>query len=430
MIPVSSLQDILADNRRLVRQLKLFPRNVTVPKLTAYVAVGIRRCGKSYWLFQIMQQLAREGVPWTDLLYVNFESEQLLGFDVTDFNRILEAHAAAAPQSANPPVLFLDEVQNISHWEKFARRMADQKIATYLTGSNARLLGKDVASTLGGRFFSVNMFTFSFREMLQASGIETDGEAIRSTEGRGRVQGAFQSFLQCGGFPETLGATDEEKLAYLADIYRTIYLGDVVARNRIANPFALRLLLLKTAESVGQPLSYSRLASLVEQTGAKLSKVSVISHLNACCDACLLYAVSNYHGKLVERQTHPKFYFADNGILRLLRRDPASALLENLVALTLLRRHGLQDAVFYFEHNVEVDFYVPAEETAVQVCFTLAGNPATKEREVGALEKFSAYLPCRRRLILTLEEEGALESSAGPVEVLPVWKWLLQEMPF
>ncbi len=136
MIELSTLQNIIADNREFVKGIELFRRDIATPDFANCVAVGLRRAGKSYWLFQVMHDLVKEGEDWENLIYINFESERLIGFELSDFNRLLEAHYAAVG-SKSRPILFLDEIQIIDGWEKFARRMADGKITTFITGSNA-----------------------------------------------------------------------------------------------------------------------------------------------------------------------------------------------------------------------------------------------------------------------------------------------------
>ena len=426
MLDYALLEEVIADNRKFAKKVQLFQRDVVMQEFPACVVVGLRRCGKSYWLFQVMQNLVKSGVDWSQILYVNFESERLFGFDYRDFNRLLEANSAL---TGNPqrPILFLDEVQIVPGWEKFARRMADEKTRTYITGSNAKMLSSDVASALGGRYLLTRMMTLSFPEFLRAKGIPFDRGAVATTEDRGIIRNAFQRYLFFGGFPEVVKASKEMQLNCVDNVFQAIYLRDIIERCGVTNHKALQMMLRKLAESLGQPISFSRLTNILKETENKLSKVSVISYIGACEDACLLHTIPNIHGKILERETRPKYYFADNGLINLLRRDPEAALLENLVALSLLRRYKAKDAVYYYAHNVEVDFYVPEDELAIQVAVTLQHSPETLKREVGALEKFSKVYPCKRKIILTQEEEMQIDSSAGPIEVLPLWKWLLQE---
>ena len=142
-------------------------------------------------------------------------------------------------------------------------------------------------------------------------------------------------------------------------------------------------------------------------------------------DACLLIPIQNIADKLVERETNPKYYFADNGILNLLLLDADTSLLENLVAVTLLRRYGTDDAVFFYNRNVEVDFYLPDTGVAIQVCYTMNLSDETFQREVQALVKLNKVFECRQLLIITYDDEERIELEKCAIEVIPVWKWLL-----
>ncbi len=421
---MEKLRETLVDYRAIVESKLICPREIMLPAIPRCVFVGIRRSGKSYLLFAEMQRRLREGGSWSDMLYLNFEDERLLGFDVSDFNQILVAHAELSGRSGRP-ALFLDEIQIVENWERFARRMADAETEIYITGSNAKMLSVDVAAALGGRFMTVHVFPLSFTEMLRFANVPFDAAALSSTTGQAQIRRTFRRFFQKGGFPEC--AQLSENLDYLNDLFQKIFLGDIALRNGITNILPLRIMLKKMAESIGQPLSFSRVARIVSATGTRLTTPTVVNYVGYACDACLLFPVENIFGKLQDRESHKKYYFADNGLVSLLHFDAKADLLENLVAVELLRRHGRDDAVFYFRQQIEVDFYLPQTETAIQVCVELTGSPETMKRELGALEKLAKCLPVKRRLVITLEEEHRIETNFGLVEVIPAWRWLLAD---
>lgn len=181
----------------------------------------------------------------------------------------------------------------------------------------------------------------------------------------------------------------------------------------------------KLAESIKQPVSFTRITNIVASTGVKISKNTVINYMEYAKDACLLIPIQNIADKLVERETNPKYYFADNGILNLLLLDADTSLLENLVAVTLLRRYGTDDAVFFYNRNVEVDFYLPDTGVAIQVCYAMNLSDETFQREVQALVKLNKVFECRQLLIITYDDEERIELEKCAIEVIPVWKWLL-----
>lgn len=423
MIKPNILRQILLDNRRLVESKKIFPRDISIGDFPRCVLVGVRRCGKSYLLYSKIQSMLTAGKTWDDMLYLNFEDERLMGFDASDFNQILALHAEMTGRETLP-VLFLDEIQIIDGWEKFARRMADAEAQIYITGSNAKMLSVDVAAALGGRFVTVNVFPLSFSEMLKAKNVKAGLKEQSSTIEAALIQREFSSFFRYGGFPECLNFPD--KTEYLNTLFQKIYLGDIAVRNKITNIFPLRILIKKIAESVGQPLSYSRLTNIVTSLGVKISKNTTISYVQYAFDSCLLFPIKNIVGKLRDREDNQKMYFVDNGLIDLLNADPKADQLENVVALHLIRAYGLNDSVFFYRRDVEVDFYLPDYEQAIQVSVDLDSSPNTLQRELVAFQKMQKELPVKHRTIVTLNEEKTIETEFGSVEVIPVWKWLLK----
>lgn len=408
------------ENRKEVELQHVVPRNFQMEDFANYVLIGVRRAGKSFMLYQQIQQNLKRGITWDSMLYINFEDERLMGMTAQELNLILEVHGM---MSKERPILFLDEIQNINGWEKFARRLADNKYRVYITGSNAKMLGSDVATTLGGRYITKHIMPYSFPEFLQANEVSYDSNTLATTFGRAEVQRHFTNYFRFGGFPE--GARLASKRDYVNSVYQKIYLGDIASRNKIENQFSLRVLFRKLAESVKQPISFTRLTNIIASTGAKLSKPTLINYLEYSKDAFLVYPIKNIADNLTQRETNPKYYFVDNGIISILAMDVDTSLLENMVAMELLRRYGLEEQVFFYNKNVEVDFYIPDVATAIQVSYNPKKSDETWERESTALIKLSKVLDCKRLIILTYELEENIELKGLNIEVIPVWKWLL-----
>jgi predicted AAA+ superfamily ATPase len=415
------LKTVIADNQAEVPKYELTPRDFAFEEFGNYVFTGIRRAGKSYLLYQRMQQLLARGTGWDEMLYVNFEDERLIGMGVGDLSLLIEIHLE---MYGKKPVLFLDEIQNIAGWEKFARRMADSKHRVYITGSNAKMLSKDIQTTLGGRYLEVEVYPYDFKEFLMANHIHTSENTLFSTTGKAEMLRAFNDYFCFGGFPE--GALLTAKRDYLTSVYQKIYLGDIATRHGVDNTFALRILFKKLAESVKQPMSFTRLANIVSSTGAKVGKNTIINYIDYAKDAWLITSIQNIAGKLVDKETNPKYYFTDNGILNLFLLDGNTSLLENLVAIHLLRKYGRSDAVFFYHKGIEVDFYIPDEALAIQVSYNLDNAAGTFDRELSALLKITKVLPCNRLLIITRDTEQRLQTADHLIEVIPIWKWLLQ----
>lgn len=416
----SILKTVIADNQIEVPKYKVIPRGFTFEEFGNYVFVGIRRAGKSFLLYQRMQQLLTQGVTWDEMLYINFEDERLVGMSLEDLNLLLEVHLE---MYGKKPILFLDEIQNIVGWEKFARRMTDTKHQVYITGSNAKMLSQDILTTLGGRYIPIEVYPYNFKEFLTANEISIGEKSLLSTEGKAEVLRKFNDYFYFGGFPESAGFT--AKRDYLTSVYQKIYLGDIATRHSVDNTFALRIMFKKLAESIKQPTSFTRIANIVSSTGAKVGTNTIINYVEYAKDAWLISSVQNIAGKLVDKETNPKYYFTDNGILNLFLLDGNTSLLENLVAINLLRKYGRNDAVFFYNKGVEVDFYIPDEATAIQACYSLDNIDGTFDREVNALLKLPNVLECKRLMIITRDTEQILEIDDKIIEVIPVWKWLL-----
>jgi hypothetical protein len=414
------VKSVISGNVAEIPKFKVNSRNFRFEEAGNYVFVGMRRAGKSYLLYQRMQELISRGLKPHEILYINFEDERLSGMELNDLNLLLEAHLEMYDVK---PVLFLDEIQIINGWEKFARRLADTKYRVYITGSNAKMLSSEIQTTLGGRFIAVDVYPYNLKEYLNASNTEFSDNVLFSTEGKAAVLRTFNDYFHFGGLPESL--LFSSKRDYLNSIYQKIYLGDIAARYSISNIQALRLLFKKFAESVKQPVSYNRIANIVSSAGRSISVNTAINYIEYAKNAWLITPVQNIAGKIVEKETKPKYYFTDNGILNLFLLDGTTSLLENMVAINLLRIYGRSDAVFFYNKDIEVDFYIPETATAIQVCYNLDNTDGTSEREINALLKISKFLECKNLLIITFETEKTIEINGKEIKAVPLWKWLL-----
>lgn len=425
MIKPEVLREVMLENREEVMRHDVTKRNISLDGFDRQVLVGARRAGKSYLLYGKIQELIAEGHTWDEIIYLNFEDERLSGMELADLNMILEVHAGLSDKR---PMLFLDEIQNVDGWEHFARRIADNKFTVFITGSNAKMLSKDVSAILGGRYMTREVFPMQFNEYLAINSLDPTNELLTATTAsRGELMKFFEEYFEFGGFPEC--ATLPVKRDYLISLYQKIFLGDIAARNKIENIFALRVLIRKLAESIKQPLSFTRAANIVASTGTKIGKSTVINYLSYATDAYLILPVTNIADNLVDKVSNPKYYFIDNGIISLLALDIRSSLLENLVALKLLSTYGTkEEAVYFYNHGVEVDFYIPQIETAIQVCYTMNDAEGTFERETKALIKVQSRLACRRNIIVTYSDEDVIQKDGVKIEIIPIWKFMLNPL--
>lgn len=412
---------LIKEGQDEIREIELYERGFEFEEFGRYVLVGIRQAGKSYLLYQRAKKFIQEGRDIQDIVYINFDDERLLGMTADDFDLILQAYGT---MREGKPILLFDEIQNIEGWEHFARRLANQKYMVFITGSNAKMLSRDIATTLGGRFFDEKVFPYSFKEYLGAIGIELQDGWMYGKQ-RNTVQQKFADYFRWGGFPELL--LFKNKRHWLNSLYEKIILGDVIQRNNVKNEYALRLAVKRLAENVKQPTAYNRLANMVKSTGVSTNTASVIDYIRYVKEACLMFTLDNYASKFVEKETAKKHYFTDNGVLNIFLTDADTSLLENLCAISLYKKYNKDDdapGLYYYNRNIEVDFFVPDEALAIQAAYSIQ-NEETRKREVNALIELNKLKPLKKACIITFDEEEQIECENLVIDVIPIWKWLL-----
>ena len=417
------LKSVIFDQREIIQNARIVPRRYTFDSQANYVVTGLRRAGKSTLLYKIVRDLVESGVDWNRIIYINFEDERLAEFSIGDFNDILSVHSELSTQLG---YYFFDEIQNVNGWEKFARRLADAGERVWITGSNAKMLSSQIATTLGGRYLVKHVTPYRFDEYLDASGIAHDSNALYSTKAKGSIAGAFDAFYQHGGVPESLRYDSPRE--YVESVYQKVLLGDIAARNNVRNPDALRVLMKKVAETVCNETSATALHGMLNALGYKISKATLLDYLAMARESYLLFEVTNVVAKFVEREGNPKRYFSDNGLLNLFLIGKEPALLENEVAVAMLDAFG--EGLHYLKspkNGIDVDFYVPEQGLAVQVAYSLSDS--AKPREVGNLVKLANISDSALRLlIVTKEEERVIEEDGKRIEIKPAWKFLLQDL--
>lgn len=411
------LKQIIIDQKEMYLDNPLISRDYDLEENVNYCFVGIRRTGKSYMMYQQIHSLMNDGISSSQIVYVNFEDERLLEIGVDDLNTLVEIGIEFSGSNGKP-YLFLDEIQNVDGWEKFVRRVADMKYRINITGSNSKMLSKEIASTLGGRFMVMNVYPYSFAEYLSANHIENIMFDQISTKQRADIVSQYEDYVTYGAFPELVDI--KNKRPFLKNIYQIVYLQDIITRNKITNDIAVRLILKKIAESVTKALSFNRLTNIVKSAGISIGKQTVINYVGHMLDSYLIFSLQNYAGK----KTPPKYYFMDTGLLGLMLLDCKTAQLENLVAVELIRRYGF-DNVYFFENNIEVDFYVPSENLAIQVSMQVLEDVDTLERETRAFVKLNDFIPNTKCLLITNSEETTLKCDDIEIDMIPAWKWLL-----
>ena len=367
-------------------------------------------------MYQHIHHLMEQGHSIEEMLYFNFEDDRIDSITISDLDLIKTCYEEMYDHR---PIFFLDEIQNIKGWEKFARRLADTGYRVYITGSNAKMLSSEIATTLGGRYLIKDIYPFSFSEYLLYKKIDLSDKNARF-KFRTAITKEYEEYFRNGGLPETLQMAD--KRAWISSLFNKIFFGDLVTRHQVRNDFALRIMIRKLAESVKQPTSYNRIASIASTVGKKISVDTVIDYMGYLQESWLILPYENIAAKLIDKESNRKYYFIDNGILNLFLLDPATSLLENQVAVRLRQKYGSQ--VYFYNKNVEVDFVVYDEGIAIQVSYSLS-DPDPEKREVDALLKLNKVLPMRKLMIISKDEERDITVNDVTIQVIPVWKWLL-----
>lgn len=409
------LKDIIIDqknflvNRRTI--LRKFPEKY-LKNDEIIIISGVRRCGKSVLLQQI-----RECLPQRDYFF-NFDDDRLGNFTVEHFQQLYEVFIELYGEE---DYFFFDEIQNVVGWEHFVKRLYNSGKKVFITGSNARMLSKELGTYLTGCYIAIELFPFSFSEYLDFCGLQHLSGDISGTVARGEIQSAFNRYLRQGGFPLFLKSEDG---VVLKTLYDNILYKDVMVRNQIVNEREVKELVYYTISNIGKPLSYTSLAKVI---GVK-NPTTVKNYLEFIENTYLLFTLSKLDYSVKAQLRNPKkIYAIDNALVVRLGFHFSSEegrLLENLVYIELRRRGG---EIFY--HNsgdAECDFVVRdgfRVTMAVQVCY-LMDNIDTRERELRGIQDAMNTYHLSEGFIITNTHEEEIECKSGTIHILPAWKWL------
>ena len=419
------IKAIIKEKQQEISRLKLIRRPFSYEDNMCYVNVGIRRAGKSYLLYQDIQERVAAGqTTIEDCLFINFEDERLAEIKADELNIFIECYQELF--GPKKPWVYLDEIQNIEGWEKFVRRLADSKYRVMVTGSNAKMLSGQIATTLGGRFVIREVLPFSWREYLSYHGIFPGQNWEFDPEMRLQVRRLFDDYFYFGGFSEAFDLVGKRE--WLNSLYQKILMGDIITRNNIRNERQLRLLTRKVADNVMQATAISRFGNIIKSTGENISTPTIKDYLQYMEESYLIFSFPNYASPVSEQETLRKRYFLDNGLLNLFMFEGETKLLENIIALHLRRKYWNPDEpmMFYYKHgNVDLDFYIPGNKMAVQASYSIEEDE-TCTREVNALVDFNKAFKLKKAIIVTYDEEETIEKDGLTIEVIPVWKWMLQ----
>ena len=393
----------------------IFGRVMEYGGSSALVVMGLRRCGKSTLLKQMVGERYKGNV-----LYLNFDDERITGFRAEDFQTLMEVFIELFGDVRN---VFLDEIQDVTGWELFVNRLLRQGYRVFITGSNSNLLSKELGTRLTGRHTDLVLYPFSFAEFTKARKVGVPAGRRYSTKEKAQMSGLFKEYLSLGGMPEAVVFSNESAPSQvLSDVLQK----DIVNRHGVRKPADLRAVVNFLVANASNELT---VRSILNNFAIR-SANTVQKYLEYAEEAYLVFTVRRFERKVKLFDKNPrKVYCSDNGIIT--RSAPSinerkGALLENLVAVHL-KRMGKEFYYYRGPTNSEADFVVPAEKAAIQVCHEL--NEENRGRELKGLYEAMNAVGTRKGLILTADQEGEISQGGRTVAVLPAWQWLLKNEP-
>ncbi|KXA99946.1 hypothetical protein AKJ42_02095 [candidate division MSBL1 archaeon SCGC-AAA261C02] len=405
-------------------------RDIRVPKPPinrAISIIGPRRAGKTFFMFQLMKELLEENLEKERILYINLESDLLLGCELADLRNMMEIFYEIYPENKDRKTyLFLDEVQNVENWEKFVRTIMDSEdVQVYVSGSSSKLLSKEIATSMRGRTLPYHVYPFNFREFLRAKNFDV-GEHLSSSE-KAKLLNLLEEFMK-GSYPEVI-LFEREREKILREIIDVTIYRDIVDRFNIRNIKVLKLLLKALISSTY--FSVHKFYNYLKSLRMKVSKNTIYRYLDYFSDSLIVYPLRKYSKSYKEiEQTIPKIYLADNGLLVHNNIRSSGRLMENAVFTELMRRgYTPNKELFYFSSDrKEVDF-VLVEKGAVtqliQVCYRI-DDLETRDRELSALVKAGKELGCSDMQMITWDYADIEKYEDQEIKFLPIWKWLLK----
>ena len=410
-------------------------RDAAYPPLQGKAAavIGMRRAGKTSFLQQCRADLIATGRAPGRLLYFNFEDERLGDMPAGQLHLIPDTHLRLFPEPVDEPVtLFLDEIQRVPRWEQFIRRLLDTPgYEVFLSGSSAKLLSREIATSMRGRAWEIPIHPFSFREFLRHHQQELpDKPGALTTRKRIALDQHFPNYLETGGFPEAqdLSATNRRHL--LQGYIDVLILRDVIERHGVANVTALRWLVRRLLSFPAGLFSVTKFAADLKSQGIAVGREHLYEFLSHLEDAFLLQTIPVATDSEKRRQVNPrKVYPADTALIPVFDRSGkpnTGHALETAVFIELQRRRA-EVAYVKTPGGFEVDFLarnIDGSEDLIQVC-TSVDDPDTLPREVRALQDAAAQHPRARQWLLTLESRLPFPAVPAPIQILPAWQWML-----
>jgi predicted AAA+ superfamily ATPase len=418
------LKEIILEQQNSIKNKKSGIIREILPKIKKVLSLphtiiisGIRRVGKSTLLLQLIREIGNNKI-----YYFNFEDERLLNFTPEDFNSFFEILVELFGENK---IFFLDEIQNVTGWENFVRRMMDKGYKFIITGSNSTLLSKELGTKLTGRYLLFNLFPFSFNEFLNFKNYALEKDDLLLTEKRAIIKKYFSEYLVMGGMPEFLQYNVSD---ILKSLYEDIIYKDISARYEIRDLKTLRELALYYISNISGNISFNKLKNTF-----MMGSVNTIKSYTQFMENSFLFFTVNILSYSLKKQiiASKKIYCIDNGIVNSIAfkySEGSGKFLENLIFVELKRRN--KDIYYYKNKNkTEVDFIIKEGaviKEVIQAAYDISLEK-TKNREINSIKQSMTELDLPEGLIVTYDFEDEILFDNKRIIIKPAYKWLLEK---
>lgn len=408
---------------------QIWTRDLVIPYNTDKIVTlsGVRRSGKTFHLFNIMRKLLDQGIPIQNIIYINFEDERL-DVNIKEMDDIIQAYLELYPNTDLSRIyFFFDEIQEVGGWEKFIIRLYNNiSKHVFVTGSNAKMLSREIATSLRGRTITYQVFPLSFHEFIT---ITSPNIKLHTTAGKAQAHSIFKKFIKNGGFPEIIGQKSEIRHKILQEYFNTMVLRDIIERYQISSVKILKYFCKRLISASGGELSINKIYHELKTLGYKIGKDTLYEYLDHVEAVYLVRTLEKHtHSVIKSEMAQKKIYAIDTGIgssLDYKFSKDLGKLLETVVALDL-QKAGIDIA--YHINDYECDFIIREDgevTNVIQVAWSLE-DKTTMSREirgvVGAAKKYNLS----SGIILTMNERNNIKQNDIDVIIMPAWQYLLQ----
>ncbi len=429
------------DYEKIIRNWKEFEAPKTIPREIELkinsdfitTVTGPRRVGKTFLCLQKIQELIRDGISKENVLYINFEDDRLINANSDDLEKLFESYLENFNINKKQNIfLFFDEIQTVTNWDAWIRRVYDTKenVRLILTGSSSKLLSREISTALRGRVYNIEVLPLSFKEYLDWKNEKLNLKSIlQGGKDSLVVKRYFKKYLSDGGYPaifKNMELRDEVFQSY----YDSMIFKDIIERHKILDVKKLQILAKLIFESTSKEISYTKLSNKLKSMGFSTGKSTIIDYISYFEDAYLFFQVLKYEYSLSKQLgSIKKVYCIDNGLLNSVSfkfSEDFGRLLENMVFLELYRR---KNNVFYNRDKFECDFVVKEKNKvtkAFQVCYELDGDNI--DREVNGLVEAMKKFDLKSGVIITYDDENEIIRDGLKIKVVPAWKWMLGKL--